>query len=84
MRGILYSKQRKGGEEMNRNKLKGRIVETYGTQGKFAAYLGRTEQTVTAKLAGRSEFTQADIVDWCNALGIGKDEVGEYFFAAEL
>lgn len=69
---------------MNRNKLKGRIVEKYGTQHAFAAQIGRSEQTVTAKLAGRSAFTQADIVKWCNALEIGKDEVGGYFFATEL
>ena len=69
---------------MDRNKLKGRIVERYGTQHGFAESIGRTEQTVTAKLAGRSQFSQKDIVEWCNALEIGKDEVGSYFFAKEL
>lgn len=64
--------------------LKGRIVQKYGTQGKFAKALGKTEQTVTAKLNGRSQFSQDDIVDWCNALDIDGPSIGEYFFANRL
>lgn len=64
--------------------LKGRIVQKFGTQGDFAKALGKTEQTVTAKLNGRSQFSQNDIVDWCNALEIDAQSIGEYFFANEL
>lgn len=64
--------------------LRGRIIQKYGSQSAFAKHLGKTEQTVTAKLNGRSQFTQDDILEWCNALGIAAGEVGEYFFAGKL
>ena len=69
---------------MNYSKLKGRIVEKFGSQGRFAKYLGITEQTVTAKLNGRSRFTQEDIIAWCNALDIEAGDVGDYFFTQIL
>lgn len=62
-------------------KLRGRIVEKYGSQVNFAAKIGKTVQTVTAKLGGSSGFSQDDIVEWSNALDIDADSVGEYFFA---
>lgn len=65
-------------------KLRGRIIQKYGSQGTFAKHLGKTEQTVTAKLNGRSQFSQDDILDWCNALDIVAEDVGKYFFADKL
>lgn len=64
--------------------LRGRIIQKYGSQGAFAQRLNKTEQTVTAKLNGRSQFTQDDILEWCNALDIVAEDVGEYFFAEKL
>ena len=64
--------------------LKGRIVQKYGSQSRFAKHLGLTEQTITAKLNGRSQFSQDDILNWCNALDIEANEVGRYFFAHKL
>lgn len=64
--------------------LKGRIVQKFGTQQRFAKHLGKTEQTITAKLNGRAQFSQNDIIEWSNALGIEAAEVGEYFFAEKL
>ena len=66
------------------NKLRGRIVEVCGTQAKFAEKIGQSEQNVTAKLAGRSSFTQDNIVTWCNALDIDQSDIGSYFFACEV
>ena len=62
------------------NNLRGRIIQKYGSQGKFAKHLGKTEQTITAKLNGRSQFSQEDIIEWCNALDIDSPSIGEYFF----
>lgn len=64
--------------------IKGEIIKKYGSQGEFARHLGKTEQTITAKLNGRSKFSQDDIVEWCNALDIDAASVGEYFFAHRL
>lgn len=69
---------------MNRGKLKGRIVELYGSQRAFSDKIGLTEQSITAKLNGRSQFSQADIIKWCTALEIEKDEVADYFFTEGL
>jgi len=66
------------------NKLRGKIVEVYDTQKEFAEKIGLSEQSVGAKLAGRSEFSQSDIITWSNALGIKAEEVGLYFFGEEL
>ena len=65
-------------------KVKGRIVEIYGSQALFAKKLGVSEQTITNKLRGKVQFTQEDIFRWCNALDLTKDEVGDYFFAHKL
>ena len=75
-----------GGDILSRDNLnlRGRIIQKYGSQGAFAKRLGKSEQTVTAKLNGRSQFTQEDILNWCNALDIIAEDVGEYFFAEKL
>lgn len=62
------------------NKLKGRIVEIFGSQALFSKRIGVSEQTITAKLAGRSKFSQDDIIDWCTALDIDQNDIGLYFF----
>ena len=66
------------------NKLRGRIVEVYGSQSKFAEIIGQSEQNITAKLAGRSSFTQENIITWCKALNIGPEDIGNYFFTLEV
>lgn len=64
----------------NRNKLKGRIIEKYGTQERFAEIMKTTPQTVTKKINGKSMFNQNDIFEWSAALEIEKAQIGEYFF----
>lgn len=66
------------------NKLRGRIIEIYGSQVEFSKRIGQSEQIITAKLAGRSSFTQENIVAWADALQIDQNDIGNYFFAREL
>lgn len=61
-------------------KLRGKIVEVYGNQRAFAEALDVSEQTVTAKLNGRFDFSQKDIIKWCDLLGIKTEELSDYFF----
>lgn len=63
------------------NKLRGRIVEKYRSQAEFARIIQQSEQTIAAKLAGRSSFTQDNIIRWCEALDIDQNDIGSYFFA---
>ena len=63
------------------NKLRGRIVEMYGTQGKFAEKLGISKNSVSKKMNCKTEFSQEDIIRWSMLLNVKKDEYGEYFFS---
>lgn len=62
------------------NKLRGRIIEIYGTQGKFAKELKVSRNSVSKKMNCQTEFSQTDIIQWSMLLNIHKDEYGEYFF----
>ena len=62
------------------NKLRGRIVELFGSQKEFSKRIGLSEQSITAKLNGRSDFSQDDILIWSNSLQIKLEEIGIYFF----
>lgn len=64
----------------NYNKLRGRIVEMYGSQRKFAEKLGQSNNSVSKKMNCKTEFSQEDIVQWSELLGVNKDEYAEYFF----
>ena len=61
--------------------LKGRVIQKFGSYRDFACNLGKSVQTVSAKLNGKVQFTQADIVEWCGLLDIKSDEIMQYFFA---
>lgn len=63
------------------NKLRGRIVEKYGTQEKFATALGISKQSLSFKMTGKVGFSQADIIKWCELLDISTDRISDYFFA---
>lgn len=68
----------------NYSKLKGRIIEKYGSQSRFAEAVPCSEQTITAKLNGRFGFSQEDIILWSELLEIEASDIGVYFFAYEL
>lgn len=62
------------------NKLRGKIVEVCGSQRNFSDTIHLSEQSITAKLNGRSDFSQEDIIKWSSALNISKEDIGSYFF----
>lgn len=63
------------------NKLRGRIVEKYGTQEKFAEAIGMTKQGISLKMTGKTSFSQNDINRWCELLDIRTEQISDYFFA---
>ncbi len=65
-------------------KVRGRIVELYGSQKEFAKAINKSEQTIIYKLSGKYSFSQDDIIEWGNALNISKEDIGDYFFADKL
>lgn len=60
-------------------KLRGRIVEKFDSQQKFAEYMGITMQTVSRKMNGQIGFSQEDIITWSRALDIDLKDAGLFF-----
>lgn len=67
---------------MSYSKLKGRIVEKFGTQAAFAAAMGWREALLSAKLNNKSQWTFAEVMRACELLEIPLEEAHLYFFCA--
>lgn len=68
----------------NYNKLRGRIVEIYGSQTEFAKAMRWSERTLSLKMNGKIPWKQTDIVNAVRLLGLSKSDIQEYFFAVEV
>ncbi len=66
------------------NKLRGRIVEKFGTQSVFAKKMGVSERTLSLKLNGKVFFTQDEIVSASRFLEIPESEIQVYFFTQQV
>lgn len=64
-------------------KLRGRIVEKFGTQDAFREQVGISKTAMSNKLTGKTGFSQDDIVKWCKLLSIDLQNIGDYFFVKE-
>lgn len=62
------------------SKLKGRIVEKFGNQTKFAETMGLSERTMSLKLNSVNYWKQNEISKACKLLDINEDEIKQYFF----
>lgn len=62
-------------------KLRGRIREKFGTEGKLAEALGISSISLSRKLNGGTQFKSEEIKKWCSLLDIPIEEAGLYFFA---
>jgi len=66
------------------SRLKGRIVEKCGSQKAFAALLGISEPTLTAKLNCSSYFTQGEMLRAIDILDIDQGAATDYFFTVRV
>lgn len=64
----------------NYAKLRGRMVEKYGSIEKTAEAAGLRRDMISLALNGKRQFTQADIMTLAKVLEIPSEEVGAYFF----
>lgn len=62
-------------------KLRGRIIEKYATQERFAKALGISKNSLSLKMKGKTGLSQKDIETWAKLLDIDMKQYGEYFFA---
>lgn len=63
------------------NKLRGRIIEKFGSQENFSKEINLSKTSLSMKMTGQTGFSQNDIQKWSQVLEISTEEIGEYFFS---
>lgn len=66
------------------SKLKGRIVEKFGTQGRFAAANQLTDRSMSLKLNNGIGLSQEEVLKWCKMLDIDIMDIPDYFFKQKV
>lgn len=69
---------------MDYSKLKGRIIEKYGTRTAFAEAIGITMESLSRRLNNGSNFRTEEYVKACDLLDIPPKEMHLYFFTPKL
>ena len=68
----------------NYSKLRGRIIEKFGTQSDFAHALGCSERTLSLKMTGKRTWKQTEILTAIKLLGLSEEDIQDYFFTLEV
>lgn len=68
----------------NYNKLRGRIVELFGSQTEFAKAMEWSERTLSLKLNGKISWKQTDIVKAVKLLKRTDNDISDYFFTLKV
>ena len=73
---------KKGADKVgfNYSKLRGRIVEIFGSQTEFSKAIKISERSLSLKMKGKVSWKQSEIVKAISLLGLKKDDIAEYFF----
>lgn len=66
------------------SKLRGKIVEIFGTQSCFAVAMGWSERTLSLKLNGLRTWKQPDICKAVKLLRLTDGDIPVYFFTTEV
>ncbi|BDU82541.1 DUF739 family protein [Clostridium perfringens] len=66
------------------DKLRGRIIERFGTQREFARALQVSERTLSLKLNNKIFFSQDEIKKASELLNISLEEIQIYFFRKKV
>jgi hypothetical protein len=69
-----------GGENMSYAKLRGKIVEVYGTNKEFSKAVDIERSSLSAKLNNKAPWKREEIERACILLNIPIEEVHLYFF----
>jgi len=67
----------------NYSKLKGKIKEKLNNQNNFSKLMELSDVTIGAKLNGKIEFKQSEIINACKILEIPENEINVYFFCID-
>ena len=66
------------------NKLRGRIIEIFGTQSKFATAMRWSERTLSLKMNGNRPWKQTDICKAIELLKLSQKDIPIYFFTLKV
>ena len=66
------------------SKLKGRIVEKFDTQGRFAEAMDWSERTLSLKMQGKIPWKQSDICKAIELLELSEEDIPVYFFKPKV
>ena len=66
------------------SKLRGRIVEKFGSMTNFAEALGVSKVTISNKLCSEKGLSHGVILRWAALLEIPTEEIGVYFFTPKV
>lgn len=65
-------------------KLRGRIIEKFGTLGAFAAAAGCSSSFLSIYMNGKTTLDQPTMDKWIRLLDIAADEIAAYFFEKKV
>ncbi len=66
------------------SKLRGRIIEKFGSQMSFAKAMDISERTLSLKMSGKRTWKQPEICLAINLLGLSNDDIQDYFFSLKV
>ena len=66
------------------SKLRGRIVEKYGSQTAFSEAVGNSVSFISQYMNGKKQLDQTTMDKWIDALQIPDDEIRPYFFTIKV
>lgn len=66
------------------SKLKGRIIEKFGSQSNFAKAMNWSERTLTLKMNNEVPWKQTDIHRAIKVLQLDETDIPVYFFKAKV
>lgn len=70
--------------EYDYSKLRGKIVEVFGSQAKFAKALGVSDRTVSLKLNNERGWTQEEINKSMKLFDEPSGKIKDYFFTLKV
>ena len=65
-------------------KLRGKIVEVFGSQSEFAKAMGFSNRTLSLKMNNKIDWRQEEIYCAMELFGIPDGQVCEYFFTQKV
>lgn len=70
--------------EFNYSKLRGRIIETYGSQDEFAKKIGLSTRTLSLKMNGKVYWKQPEMCKAVKLLNLKDEDIPLYFFTLKV